>query len=188
MMRFLALVVVLVSAAPGPVAWADEPEEPEEVIDSAEIELPGGECLACHLTTDDNVGELWNDDVHARAGITCVTCHGGDDTKADKDLAKRPGTKYRGALTPRQAVDSCGGCHSDAEYMKERKPLCRSISSRNIGRAGMGSSSRKGNPRSPIAPAATTPTAFERSTTPNHRSTRPTSRPPAAIATPTPST
>ena len=52
-----------------------------------------------------------------------MTCHGGDDTKADKDLAKRPGTKYRGALTPRQVVDSCGGCHSDAEYMKERKPL-----------------------------------------------------------------
>lgn len=122
-MRFLASALVIGSAAFGPVAWADEPDESEEAVDSAETELPGGECLACHLTTDDNLGELWNDDVHARAGISCVTCHGGDDTKADKDLAKRPGTKYRGALTPRQVVDSCGGCHSDAEYMKERKPL-----------------------------------------------------------------
>ena len=122
-MRFLASALVIISAAFGPVAWADELDESEEAVDSEEIELPGGECLACHLTTDDNLGELWKDDVHARAGITCVTCHGGDDTKADKGLAKRPGTKYRGALTPRQVVDSCGGCHSDAEYMKERKPL-----------------------------------------------------------------
>jgi len=122
-MSFSALVFVLVTAALAPVALADDLGESEEAADPAEIELPGGQCLACHLTTEDAVGELWRDDVHARAGISCVTCHGGDDTKGDKDLAKRPGTKYRGALTPRQVVDSCGGCHSDADYMKERKPL-----------------------------------------------------------------
>jgi hypothetical protein len=123
MTRFPATALVIVCMALAPVAWADEHEESEEAADSDEIELPGGECLSCHLGTEDAVGELWQDDVHAHAGISCVTCHGGDDTKADKDLAKRPGTKYLGALTPRQVVDSCGGCHSDAEYMRERKPL-----------------------------------------------------------------
>jgi hypothetical protein len=86
-------------------------------------ELPGGKCLGCHLTTEDGVGELWQDDVHARAGIGCGACHGGDVTQDDSDLAKRPGSGYRGELSAREVALSCGGCHSDVEYMKVRKPL-----------------------------------------------------------------
>ena len=86
-------------------------------------DLPGGQCLECHLTTDDGVGELWQDDVHARAGIGCDACHGGDATQDDSHLAKRSGTGYRGKLSARAIVSSCGGCHGDVEYMKERKPL-----------------------------------------------------------------
>jgi len=85
--------------------------------------LPGGKCLECHLTTEDRVGELWQDDVHARAGIGCDACHGGDATQDDSDLAKRSGSGYRGELSAREIVLSCGGCHSDVEYMKVRKPL-----------------------------------------------------------------
>ena len=73
--------------------------------------------------TEDGVSELWKRDVHARWGITCVTCHGGDETQSDKERAKQRGTGYRGELTARQGVELCGGCHSNAEYMKERKPL-----------------------------------------------------------------
>ena len=40
-------------------------------------------------TSDDEVAELWQDDVHARAGIGCETCHGGDPVQDDSDLAKR---------------------------------------------------------------------------------------------------
>ena len=86
-------------------------------------EAQAGECLQCHLTTQDSVGALWQDDIHARWGIKCVTCHGGDETQSDKERAKREGTGYRGKLDAAQAVEVCGGCHSDAEYMKERKPL-----------------------------------------------------------------
>jgi hypothetical protein len=109
MKRVFTLGLVLVSVVFGSSARAQT--------------VPGGACLQCHLTTEDRVGELWKDDVHQRAGITCVDCHGGDDTKADKELAKRRGTGYRGELTAREVVESCGGCHSDVEYMKERKPL-----------------------------------------------------------------
>jgi hypothetical protein len=123
MKRFSTLALVIASVALAPVAWADEPDALEETGDSAEIELPGGECLTCHLTTEDGVGELWKDDVHARAGMTCVTCHGGDSTEAKKERAKRSGTGYRGELSPMETVLSCGGCHSDVEYMKVQKPL-----------------------------------------------------------------
>ena len=86
-------------------------------------DLPGGQCLTCHLTSEDGVAELWQDDVHARAGIGCETCHGGDPAQADSDLAKRRGTGYQGELSAREITSSCGGCHSNVEYMKERKPL-----------------------------------------------------------------
>ena len=46
-------------------------------VDAGADDLPGGECLECHLTTEDGVGELWQEDVHAHAGITCDACHGG---------------------------------------------------------------------------------------------------------------
>ena len=86
-------------------------------------DLPGGKCLECHLTTEDGVSELWQDDVHARAGVTCDACHGGDATEDDSDLAKRPESGYQGKLSAREIILSCGGCHSDVEYMKVRKPL-----------------------------------------------------------------
>jgi len=92
-------------------------------LDAKADELSEGKCLECHLTTQDGVGELWQEDVHARAGIGCETCHGGDPTQADAELAKGPGTGYQGELSAAQIVSSCGGCHADAEYMKVRKPL-----------------------------------------------------------------
>lgn len=109
MTKLFMLALILISVTLASRAVADD--------------LPGGKCLECHLTTDDGVGELWQDDVHALAGIGCDACHGGDPTQDDSDLAKRSGTGYRGELSAREIVSSCGGCHSDVEYMKERKPL-----------------------------------------------------------------
>ncbi|TFH30240.1 MAG: cytochrome C, partial [Myxococcales bacterium] len=80
-------------------------------------ELPGGKCLECHSTLEDGVAEVWQDDVHAHAGIGCDGCHGGDSTQDDSDLAKRRGTGYRGKLSPQEIILSCGGCHGDIEYM-----------------------------------------------------------------------
>lgn len=133
MTRLLAMSLSLAFVSFASVAWGDEPEGASEPagIDEAEgtnqaqevDELQAGECLQCHLTTEDGVSELWKRDVHARWGITCVTCHGGDETQSDRERAKQRGTGYRGELTARQGVELCGGCHSNAEYMKERKPL-----------------------------------------------------------------
>jgi hypothetical protein len=132
MTRLLAVSLCFALAWSASLAAAEEPEgqgEPErhgaEGDDHREEvdERQAGECLQCHLTTEDGVGELWKNDVHAHWGITCVTCHGGDATQTDKERAKRRGTGYRGELTARQGVELCGGCHSDAEYMRERKPL-----------------------------------------------------------------
>lgn len=127
MTRAFPVGMCFVLASIGPTAAAEAPPGThggEDAERPAEVEEgQAGECLACHRTTDDGVGKLWKSDVHARWGITCVTCHGGDETQADKELAKQRGTGYRGPLTARQTVELCGGCHSDADYMKDRKPL-----------------------------------------------------------------
>lgn len=129
-------VIVIAAWIAGTLVSIVRAEEPEAVIApegidealeagrGAEIDpSQAGECLECHLTSEDAVAELWKDDVHARWGITCVTCHGGDETQTDKERAKRRGTGYRGKLTAREGVELCGGCHSDVAYMKDRKPL-----------------------------------------------------------------
>ncbi|MGD8316951.1 MAG: cytochrome c3 family protein [Myxococcales bacterium] len=85
--------------------------------------LPGGQCLTCHLTVDDKLGELWATDIHAQAGIGCVDCHGGDPNAEVSEKAKRAGTGYRGIPSPLEITRLCGGCHADVEYMKARDPL-----------------------------------------------------------------
>lgn len=85
--------------------------------------LPGGECLKCHAAEDAGLAELWTRDIHAHAGLGCEGCHGGDPTAESKEAAKRRGTGYRGVLSPMDITQVCGGCHSDVDYMKERKPL-----------------------------------------------------------------
>ncbi|MGD8607564.1 MAG: ammonia-forming cytochrome c nitrite reductase subunit c552, partial [Myxococcales bacterium] len=75
--------------------------------------LPGGQCLTCHLTVDDKLGELWATDIHAQAGIGCVDCHGGDPNAEVSEKAKRAGTGYRGIPSPLEITRLCGGCHAD---------------------------------------------------------------------------
>jgi hypothetical protein len=118
-----ALILVCVALSAGAEDLPVDAGVEALAADAGVEDLPGGQCLGCHLTTEDGVGELWQDDVHARAGIGCETCHGGDPAQDDSDLAKRSGSGYRGALSAREIVLSCGGCHSDVEYMKVRKPL-----------------------------------------------------------------
>jgi hypothetical protein len=119
----LICVCVALSADVGADALPADAGAQDLPADAGAENLPGGQCLECHLTTEDQVGELWQDDVHARAGIACDACHGGDATQDDSDLAKQPGSGYRGVLSASEIALSCGGCHSDVEYMKTRKPL-----------------------------------------------------------------
>lgn len=94
-------------------------------------------CLLCH--GDENmfdpeqveiVADI-EDGVHAKAGLSCHDCHGGNpdpalfaamDTAMDPDLAENP---YRGTPAVADIPDFCGRCHSDPNYMKRFKPDAR---------------------------------------------------------------
>jgi cytochrome c553 len=64
-------------------------------------------------------------DVHRERGFTCVDCHGGDPSAADKVAAKAPSTSYRGKPSGTQIVTTCSRCHSDAALMRKYAPKQR---------------------------------------------------------------
>ena len=87
-------------------------------------------CVECHLALDDArvtpPAKLFSgDDVHARAGFTCVFCHGGDAAQEDMDRAHDRKKGWRGKPTPEEIPGICAKCHADAALMKHFNPSMR---------------------------------------------------------------
>jgi hypothetical protein len=98
----LLLIAGALAALPaGPVAAAPATEE-----DS---------CMLCH--SDETAG--YEDDIHARRGIVCSRCHGGDPGSFSVEGAKAAGTGYRGRISREEGVRLCASCHSDEVMMRQ---------------------------------------------------------------------
>lgn len=84
-------------------------------------------CVACHGSLDPPykvTSEQFSHDIHFQKGLTCASCHGGDPTKADMEaMSKSAG--FKGKITRDQIPALCGGCHSDAAYMRKYNPSLR---------------------------------------------------------------
>jgi predicted CXXCH cytochrome family protein len=113
-------------------------------------------CIDCHLKTDierlmqpvramteEEDGKLV--DVHARAGISCHDCHGGDPTSEEdaKDEAKG----YLGKPKPQAIPELCGRCHSDIEVMKRFNPRLPTDQLRQYETSVHGKKLRAGDPK-----------------------------------------
>jgi hypothetical protein len=89
---------------------------------------PSG-CVDCHLALDDArispPARAFADDIHARAGFTCVFCHGGDTSQTDQELAHDAKKGFIGKPVPRDIPGICGKCHSDPGLMKQFNPSLR---------------------------------------------------------------
>lgn len=72
---------------------------------------PSG-CVVCHGKEGRELAES----VHARAGISCTDCHGGD--AAAMEVGAAHGDSLRRLSSPREIVEACGGCHADVERMR----------------------------------------------------------------------
>ena len=83
-------------------------------------------CVECHKDIDEkNLSEPTNvssDDVHAKAGLTCVSCHGGNSITDDISLAKDPAQGFVGKPQKKDIPQFCAKCHADATYMKRYSP------------------------------------------------------------------
>ena len=85
-------------------------------------------CATCHLalgiTTLTKPAEDYKSDVHAAKGFGCAACHGGDPNIMGLEAMDRK-KGYIGKPTPMQAVEVCGKCHSDANFMRRYNPSLR---------------------------------------------------------------
>ncbi len=85
-------------------------------------------CIECHAEEEDEIGapvQLMLNDVHARQGLSCADCHGGDPNTDDEDEAMWDAEDFRGAPDKDEIPDFCGSCHSDATYMRQYDPSLR---------------------------------------------------------------
>jgi hypothetical protein len=82
----------------------------------------GDLCLECHLQTSERDLRLPAEQVpasaHRHAAIGCVGCHGGDAGEPTA-RAHDPAAGYVGKPTAEQIEALCGGCHADANRVKQ---------------------------------------------------------------------
>ena len=119
MKRILACLAGFCAAAAAALASPEPPSRPAAPIG----------CVDCHLALDDAgvtpPAKAFADDVHARSGFTCASCHGGDPRTEDQEAAHDKRKGFRGKPSPRDVPAICGTCHADAATMKHFRPTLR---------------------------------------------------------------
>ena len=70
---------------------------------------------------------MTGEDVHFKRGFSCVACHGGDGSVAEKERSHDPARGWTGAPKGKAVVDLCGKCHSEAgaTFMRNFNPAMR---------------------------------------------------------------
>lgn len=87
-------------------------------------------CIDCHLELEEDFlsepARAMADDVHAKAGFNCASCHGGDPeieiVNDEYDRAMDPDKGFIGTPDPAAIPSLCGGCHADAAFMHDYDP------------------------------------------------------------------
>lgn len=86
-------------------------------------------CLDCHSVLPDELGvtqEKFSQDIHAQKGLTCESCHGGDESADDAEKAMSPKAGFKGKIDRKHIPQLCGGsCHSDPAAMRQFDPSLR---------------------------------------------------------------
>ena len=117
-------ITVAAFAAPAPAK-----PTPATPASKAPAPAPTTGCVDCHLALDDEritpPARAFADDIHAKAGFTCVFCHGGDANAQDHELAHDRKKGFLGKPAPRDIPGICARCHSDAAAMKHFNPSLR---------------------------------------------------------------
>lgn len=109
----------------GLATWATALARPVEVVAQdvlVENVLAEDHCVACHTEDDNLPGDYIPDDVHAKPGLSCAGCHGGDPTQEDPDLAMSPDAGFIGVPSRLETPIFCGRCHSDIDFMRQYQP------------------------------------------------------------------
>jgi hypothetical protein len=78
-------------------------------------------CITCHRELGGRHAQItddWDESVHAARGVGCVSCHGGDPTKADAEESMSLEAGYLGPLPKDRIPGLCGSCHTRVDLMR----------------------------------------------------------------------
>ncbi len=97
-------------------------------------------CIECHRTAslpldrEHDYGQ-WEKSPHAKAGVSCHSCHGGDPTQSGPNAHKGllPSSKPQSPIYFTKIPDTCGSCHSE-----ELQAFRKSVHHKELLRTGKG--------------------------------------------------
>jgi len=107
----------------------------------ARAEWEQNECVQCHerevlpITLGHSFPD-WKASAHARGGVACEKCHGGDPRAASAEVAHRgvlPANDPMSMVHPVKLADTCGACH-----VKERDAFKDTVHARVLAEKGTG--------------------------------------------------
>jgi hypothetical protein len=123
-MTFLrVLTIVCFLAAPLSAAWEEN------------------QCVQCHQTEKLPISlghsfDEWRASNHARAGVGCEKCHGGDASVMDEGKAHqdvKPASDPASKVHVRHMVTTCGACHAKEREAYEQTVHARQVADRQGG-------------------------------------------------------
>lgn len=128
-MRRLAFILAASAVAAALAAAPDPVPTPKAGTASAPAAAAKIGCVTCHLALDDGrvspPAKAFADDIHAKSGFTCASCHGGDPSTEDMDAAHDAKKGFRGKPKTTDVPALCGNCHADAALIKKYNPSQR---------------------------------------------------------------
>src|SRR3990172_11646291 len=77
------------------------------------------QCLNCHKELRTPQAVAFERDVHYKAGLTCASCHGGDPSAEDMEIAMSPQKGFIGKLKPASIPGVCGSCHGEKNNFRQ---------------------------------------------------------------------
>lgn len=118
----LGLALAALAALTDPAAASSGAPSPGR----AAAAVPAAEtCPGCHakLGGKKSIPALvFADDVHARPGLGCAGCHGGDPTQRAQYQAMDSEKGFRRLSFPEDVLQACGGCHGEAARVRRFAP------------------------------------------------------------------
>ncbi|MBM2828809.1 MAG: hypothetical protein HW408_1341 [Actinobacteria bacterium] len=106
----LAFIAALVLVSAGPAVYP-----------ARAAEDPASSCVSCHAKLGGKLGPPAREfplSVHREAGLTCVTCHGGNPALPGEE-SMSPKHGFRGKPSRKQIPEFCARCHSSIAMMRQ---------------------------------------------------------------------
>ena len=89
---------------------------------TADLSPKEDQCYKCHKEIDNLPKDFSENDTHHHANLSCSSCHGGDPSSDDQEVAMSPKKGFIGVPKRKDIPRFCGKCHSNITVMRVYQP------------------------------------------------------------------